>query len=86
MGQHNPGQDAARTAKAFDEALALTGVVLTKTDGDARGGAALSIREVTGKPIKFLGEGEKVDKLAPFHPDRIASRILGMGGISPTGW
>ncbi|MEM7405939.1 MAG: signal recognition particle protein [Pseudomonadota bacterium] len=75
------GQDAARTAKAFDEALSLTGVVLTKTDGDARGGAALSIREVTGKPIKFIGEGEKVDKLAPFHPDRIASRILGMGDV-----
>ena len=75
------GQDAARTAKAFDDALALTGVILTKTDGDARGGAALSIREVTGKPIKFIGEGEKVDKLAPFHPDRIASRILGMGDV-----
>ena len=75
------GQDAARTAKAFDDALALTGVILTKTDGDARGGAALSIRQVTGKPIKFLGEGEKVDKLRLFHPDRIASSILGMGDM-----
>jgi signal recognition particle subunit SRP54 len=75
------GQDAARTAQAFDEALALTGVVLTKADGDARGGAALSIRHVTGKPIKFIGTGEKVDALEPFHPDRIASRILGMGDV-----
>jgi signal recognition particle subunit SRP54 len=75
------GQDAARTAKAFDEALALTGVILTKADGDARGGAALSIRHVTGKPIKFIGTGEKVDALEPFHPDRIASRILGMGDV-----
>lgn len=73
------GQDAANTARAFDEALPLTGVVLTKADGDARGGAALSVRQITGKPIKFLGIGEKVDALEPFHPDRVASRILGMG-------
>lgn len=75
------GQDAANTAKAFNEALPLTGVVLTKVDGDARGGAALSIRHITGKPIKFLGVGEKSDALEPFHPDRIASRILGMGDV-----
>ena len=75
------GQDAANTAKAFNEALPLTGVILTKTDGDARGGAALSIRHITGKPIKFLGTGEKTDGLEPFHPDRIASRILGMGDV-----
>jgi signal recognition particle subunit SRP54 len=75
------GQDAANTAKAFNEALPLTGVVLTKTDGDARGGAALSIRQITGKPIKFLGVGEKNDALEPFHPDRVASRILGMGDV-----
>lgn len=75
------GQDAANTAKAFDEALPLTGVILTKTDGDARGGAALSIRRVTGKPIKFLGIGEKTDALEPFHPGRVASRILGMGDV-----
>ena len=75
------GQDAAHTAKAFDAALPLTGVVLTKTDGDARGGAALSVRHVTGKPIKFLGVGEKTDALEAFHPDRIASRILGMGDV-----
>ncbi|MEZ5597332.1 MAG: signal recognition particle protein [Pseudomonadales bacterium] len=75
------GQDAARTAKAFNDALDLTGVVLAKADGDARGGAALSVRAVTGKPIKFIGMGEKVDGLEPFHPDRIASRILGMGDI-----
>ncbi|GAB6042230.1 signal recognition particle protein [Endothiovibrio diazotrophicus] len=75
------GQDAANTAKAFNDALPLTGVVLTKTDGDARGGAALSVRQLTGKPIKFLGVGEKVDALEPFHPDRVASRILGMGDI-----
>lgn len=75
------GQDAANTAKAFDDALPLTGVVLTKTDGDARGGAALSIRHITGKPIKFLGVGEKTDALEPFHPDRVASRILGMGDV-----
>lgn len=75
------GQDAANTAKAFHEALPLTGVVLTKADGDARGGAALSIRNITGKPIKFMGMGEKIDALEPFYPDRIASRILGMGDI-----
>jgi signal recognition particle subunit SRP54 len=75
------GQDAALSAKAFNEALPLTGVILTKTDGDARGGAALSVREITGKPIKFLGTGEKIDGLEPFHPDRVASRILGMGDI-----
>ena len=75
------GQDAAVTAKAFNEALPLTGVVLTKTDGDARGGAALSIRQITGKPIKFMGSGEKVEALEPFHPDRVASRILGMGDV-----
>ncbi|KGJ90299.1 signal recognition particle protein [Thalassotalea sp. ND16A] len=75
------GQDAANTAKAFNDALPLTGVVLTKTDGDARGGAALSIRHITGKPIKFLGVGEKTDALEAFHPDRVASRILGMGDV-----
>lgn len=75
------GQDAANTAKAFNEALPLTGVILTKTDGDARGGAALSVRMLTGKPIKFLGIGEKSDALEPFHPDRVASRILGMGDV-----
>jgi len=75
------GQDAANTARAFHEALPLTGVVLTKTDGDARGGAALSVREITGVPIKFLGTGEKLDGLEPFHPDRLASRILGMGDV-----
>lgn len=75
------GQDAANTARAFGEALPLTGVILTKVDGDARGGAALSIRHITGKPIKFLGVGEKNDALEPFHPDRIASRILGMGDV-----
>lgn len=75
------GQDAANTAKAFHEALPLTGVVLTKTDGDARGGAALSIRQITGKPIKFMGTGEKIDAFEAFHPDRVASRILGMGDI-----
>ncbi|MGR9106094.1 MAG: signal recognition particle protein [Gammaproteobacteria bacterium] len=75
------GQDAANTAKAFNDALALTGVILTKTDGDARGGAALSVRRITGKPIKFIGVGEKADALELFHPDRIASRILGMGDL-----
>lgn len=75
------GQDAANTAKAFAEALPLTGVILTKADGDARGGAALSVREITGKPIKFIGMGEKVAALEPFHPDRIASRILDMGDL-----
>jgi signal recognition particle subunit SRP54 len=75
------GQDAAVTAKAFDDALPLTGIILTKADGDARGGAALSIRHITGKPIKFIGMGEKIDELEPFHPERIASRILGMGDV-----
>ncbi len=75
------GQDAANTAKAFSEALPLTGVVLTKTDGDARGGAALSVRYITGKPIKFIGVSEKPDGLDVFHPDRIASRILDMGDV-----
>ena len=75
------GQDAANTAAAFNDALPLTGIVLTKTDGDARGGAALSVRQITGKPIKFLGAGEKTDALQPFHPDRVASRILGMGDV-----
>ena len=75
------GQDAANTAKAFGDALPLTGVVLTKADGDARGGAALSVRHITGKPIKFIGVGEKLDALEPFHPDRMASRILGMGDV-----
>jgi signal recognition particle subunit SRP54 len=75
------GQDAANTARAFHDALPLSGVILTKTDGDARGGAALSIRQITGKPIKFLGTGEKTTALEPFHPDRVASRILGMGDV-----
>jgi signal recognition particle subunit SRP54 len=75
------GQDAVNSAQAFDAALPLTGVILTKTDGDARGGAALSIRHITGKPIKFLGIGEKADALEPFYPDRLASRILGMGDV-----
>lgn len=75
------GQDAANTAKAFNDALPLTGIILTKTDGDARGGAALSVRAITGKPIKFLGRGEKLDALEPFHPERIAQRILGMGDV-----
>lgn len=75
------GQDAANTAKAFGEALPLTGVVLTKTDGDARGGAALSVRYITGKPIKFVGTGEKVDGLDVFHPERVAGRILDMGDV-----
>lgn len=75
------GQDAANTAKAFSDVLDLTGVVLTKVDGDARGGAALSVKTITGKPIKFQGVGEKMDALEPFHPDRIASSILGMGDV-----
>ena len=75
------GQDAANTARTFNEVLPLTGVILTKADGDARGGAALSIRAITGKPIKFIGVGEKTAALEAFHPDRIASRILGMGDI-----
>ena len=75
------GQDAVNAASAFDEALGIDGVILTKLDGDARGGAALSIRAVTGKPIKFVGTGEKLDMIEPFHPDRMASRILGMGDM-----
>lgn len=75
------GQDAAKMAKVFNDSLALTGVVLTKADGDARGGAALSICEITNKPIKFIGTGEKTDALEPFYPNRIASRILGMGDV-----
>ena len=75
------GQDAVNSARAFDEALPLTGVILTKADGDAKGGAALSVREVTGKPIRFIGVGEKTDALEVFHPDRMASRILGMGDV-----
>lgn len=75
------GQDAVATATAFDEALDVTGVMLTKLDGDARGGAALSIKALTGKPIKFAGIGEKLDQIEPFHPDRMASRILGMGDV-----
>lgn len=75
------GQDAANTAQAFNEALPLSGIVLTKTDGDARGGAALSVRQITGCPVKFLGVGEKSDALERFHPDRLASRILGMGDV-----
>jgi signal recognition particle subunit SRP54 len=75
------GQDAVNAATAFDAALPLTGAILTKTDGDARGGVALSVRQITGKPIKFLGAGEKVEALEPFHPERVASRILGMGDV-----
>ena len=75
------GQDAVNAATAFDEALGVTGVMLSKLDGDARGGAALSIRQTTGKPIKFIGTGEKLDMIEPFHPDRMASRILGMGDV-----
>lgn len=75
------GQDAANVAKTFNQTLTLSGVILTKTDGDARGGAALSMRIITGKPIKFVGVGEKIDALEPFHPDRAAARILGMGDI-----
>lgn len=75
------GQDAANIAKTFNDRLELTGIILTKTDGDARGGAALSMRMITGKPIKFMGVGEKIDALQAFHPDRVASRILGMGDI-----
>jgi signal recognition particle subunit SRP54 len=75
------GQDAVNAAKTFDESLPLTGIILTKADGDAKGGAALSVREVTGKPIRFMGVGEKTDALETFHPDRMASRILGMGDV-----
>jgi signal recognition particle subunit SRP54 len=75
------GQDAVNIAKSFNDRLDITGVILTKMDGDARGGAALSLKAVTGKPIKFIGVGEKTDALEPFHPDRMASRILGMGDV-----
>jgi len=75
------GQDAVNTARAFAETLPLTGIILTKLDGDARGGAALSVRQVTGQPIKFVGVSEKVDGLEPFHPERMASRVLGMGDV-----
>ena len=75
------GQQAVSVAKHFDEAVGITGIILTKLDGDARGGAALSMRAVTGKPIKFIGEGEKLEQLSVFHPDRMASRILGMGDV-----
>src|SRR5207344_1684981 len=75
------GQDAVNVARAFNERLPLTGVILTKLDGDARGGAALSVRHVTGKPLKFVGVGEKLANLEPFHPERMASRILGMGDV-----
>jgi signal recognition particle subunit SRP54 len=76
------GQDAVNSAKAFNDRLAITGAILTKMDGDARGGAALSIRQITGAPIKFLGTGEKPDAFEPFHPDRIVSRIMGMGDVA----
>src|SRR5699024_4100582 len=75
------GQDAVNDAESFNEQLDISGVVLTKLDGDTRGGAALSIKAVTGKPIKFAGMGEKLDEIEPFHPDRMASRILGMGDV-----
>jgi len=75
------GQEAVNVAESFNERVGLTGLILTKTDGDARGGAAISIREVTGVPIKFLGTGEKVSDVEPFHPDRLANRILGMGDV-----
>ena len=75
------GQEAANVAKEFNEQLDITGVVLTKIDGDTRGGAALSIREITGKPIKFTGTGEKITDIETFHPDRMSSRILGMGDL-----
>jgi signal recognition particle subunit SRP54 len=75
------GQDAVNAAAAFNDALPLTGSILTKTDGDARGGAALTVKHITGKPIKFMGTGEKTDELTAFHPERIASRILGMGDV-----
>jgi signal recognition particle subunit SRP54 len=75
------GQDAINTAKAFSEALPLTGIILTKLDGDSRGGAALSVRHVTGRPIKYAGVGEKLSGIEPFHPERMASRILGMGDV-----
>src|SRR4029077_17403480 len=75
------GQDAVNSSKAFNEALELNGVILTKLDGDARGGAALSIKEVTRVPIKFIGVGEKLDRLEPFHPERMAQRIIGQGDL-----
>ncbi len=75
------GQDAVNVASSFDEALGIDGVILTKLDGDTRGGAALSVLAVTGKPVKFAGMGEKLDDLEPFHPERMASRILGMGDV-----
>ena len=75
------GQDAVTVAQTFDEALGIDGVLMSKMDGDARGGAALSVKAVTGKPIKFIGTGEKLDNIEPFHPDRMASRILGMGDV-----
>ena len=75
------GQEAVKVAKAFDEAVAIDGTILTKLDGDARGGAALSIKAVVGKPVQFVGVGEKLEALEPFHPDRMASRLLGMGDV-----
>jgi signal recognition particle subunit SRP54 len=75
------GQEAVNIAAAFDEKITLSGVILTKLDGDARGGAALSIRHITGRPIKFIGVGEKTTELEPFHPSRMADRILGMGDV-----
>ena len=75
------GQDAVTVAQTFDEALGIDGVLMSKMDGDARGGAALSVKAVTGKPIKFIGTGEKLGDIEPFHPDRMASRILGMGDV-----
>ena len=75
------GQEAVNVAKSFDDLLDITGVILTKLDGDTRGGAALSVKAITGKPIKFAGTGEKLDDLEVFHPDRMASRILGMGDV-----
>ena len=75
------GQDAVNTARAFNEALGITGIVMTRMDGDARGGAALSMRQITGAPIKLTGSGEKLDALEEFHPERVAGRILGMGDV-----
>ena len=75
------GQDAVNVAESFNNALDITGVILTKLDGDTRGGAALTVLAVTGKPVKFAGIGEKIDAIEPFHPDRMASRILGMGDV-----
>ena len=79
------GQDAVNVAKSFTDQVPLTGVILTRMDGDARGGAALSMRAVTGKPIKFAGTGEKIDAIEPFHPERVAGRILGMGDVVSPG-